>query len=199
MSVEHILTGSEIGMTFNRRTIFRDLTFSVGAGQTLLVTGRNGSGKSTLVKIIADLLTPSHGRVSRAAGGLGFVAPYLQLFDEFSAHENLALGAGLRGERYDAARGEELLVRVGLNPRRSDPIRTFSSGMKQRLKYAFGLLTRPATLILDEPMSNLDQDGVTMVRRIMTEQQGGGILVVATNDLTDLEHYDLRVDLNVTA
>jgi heme exporter protein A len=191
------LEGTGLAMSFNRRAIFRDVAFRIGVGQTLLVTGRNGSGKSTLVKIIAGVLTPTRGTVRRGATGLGLVAPYLHLFDEFSARENLSLGAGLRGELYDAARGDELLARVGLNPERPDPIRTYSSGMKQRVKYAFALLNRPETLVLDEPMSNLDHDGTDMVRGVMAEQRKTGMLIIATNDLTDVDQFEVRVDLNV--
>jgi heme exporter protein A len=197
MTATGYIEGAALGMTFNRRAIFRDITFRVETGQTLLVTGRNGSGKSTLVKIVAGVLTPTRGKLIRAAHGLGLVAPYLQLFDEFSARENLALGAGLRGEAYDATRGDELLTLVGLNPDRPDPIRTYSSGMKQRVKYAFALLNRPATLVLDEPMSNLDHDGIAVVRRVMEEHRREGVLIIATNDLTDVDQYDTRVDLNV--
>lgn len=191
------LEASGLAMTFNRRPIFRDVAFRVAGGQTMLVTGRNGSGKSTLVKIIAGVLTPTRGSIARRAEGIGLVSPYLQLFDEFSARENLALGAGLCGEPYDAARGDELLSFVGLNPVRPDPIRTYSSGMKQRVKYAFAMLNAPDTLILDEPMSNLDHDGTEMVRRVIAEHRKKGILIIATNDLTDVDTYEARVDLNV--
>ncbi|MBM2842063.1 MAG: lipoprotein-releasing system ATP-binding protein lolD, partial [Bacteroidetes bacterium] len=75
------------------------------------------------------------------------------------------------------------------------PVRTFSSGMKQRVKYAFALIHQPPILILDEPMANLDSSGVEMVRDIMKKQWQDGILVVATNDITDVEEYDHRVDL----
>jgi heme exporter protein A len=75
----------------------------------------------------------------------------------------------------------------------------FSSGMKQRLKYALALAPRPRILILDEPMSNLDADGMLIVRGIMHEQRMRGILVVATNDLADIDLYERKVDLNVSA
>src|SRR5512143_3973713 len=101
------LSASGIRKVFNRRTIFRDVAFDVASGQTLLVSGRNGSGKSTLVKIIAGVLTPTDGQVSMTGGGiegtgahtmhLGLVSPYLQLYEEFTARENLELGLSLRG------------------------------------------------------------------------------------------------------
>jgi len=195
-----------IRKVFNRRVIFRDVSFSLEEGKVLLVTGRNGSGKSTLVKIVSHVLSPTAGSVTFTDGGgpvkgavarhLGLVSPYLQLYDEFTASEHLDMAMTLRGLRPDPAGADALLERVGLFPRRNDPVRTYSSGMKQRLKYAFALLHRPAVLLLDEPMSNLDAEGIGMVRGVMDEQRAAGILVVATNDLTDLERYDERVDLN---
>lgn len=198
------LRGTDLKKVFNRRTIFSGVSFTVSSGETLLITGRNGSGKSTLVKILSGVLTPSAGSVElegtlavrEIQGMIGLVSPYLQMFEEFSARENLAIAAGLRGLTFDGAVADALLSRVALYPRRHDPVRTYSSGMKQRVKYAFALLHRPVILILDEPMSNLDEDGIAIVRTIMEEHRVGGALVVATNDMSDIASFDRRVDLN---
>ena len=115
---------------------------------------------------------------------------------EFSARENVQFALAIRGRKPDDGRVDELLNRVGLFERRNDAVRTYSSGMKQRVTYAFALAHRPPVLLLDEPMSNLDAEGISIVRDIMSRQRNEGILVVATNDLTDIDHYDIRVDLN---
>ncbi len=201
------LQGSALRKVFNRRTIFDRVEFEAREGQTLLITGRNGSGKSTLVKIISRVLTPSAGSVSLTlgaapvgelawAGAVGLVSPYLQLYDEFSARENLKLALAMRGSRADPERIAALLGDVALASRADDPLRTYSSGMKQRAKYAFALVHRPPVLILDEPMANLDAEGIAIVRRLMAAQRGSGLLVVATNDLSDIDTHDFRVDLN---
>jgi heme exporter protein A len=195
--------------TFNRRVIFKDISFVLTNHQVLRVTGRNGSGKSTLVKIIAHTLTPSRGSVrfrpenSRDESEspqrvIGLVSPYLQMYDEFSALENLQFALRIRGLRPNTGRMETLLSTVGLFARRHDAVRTYSSGMKQRLKYAFALVHMPPVLILDEPMANLDAEGMEIVRRIMNEQRSTGILIVATNDATDLDSFDHQIDLNAT-
>lgn len=200
------IAGEGLRKEYNRRTVFRDVSFSASSGETLLITGRNGSGKSTLVKIICGVLTPGGGTFSFTAdpdephrdrrGLFGLVSPYLQMFEEFSAVENLAIAMGIRGLPFDPARADALLERVAIFPRRHDPVRTYSSGMKQRVKYAFALIHTPPVLVLDEPMSNLDGEGIAIVRAIMAEQRRSGILVVATNDLSDLDTYERRVDLN---
>jgi heme exporter protein A len=200
------LIGQGLRKEYDRRTVFRDVSFTVSSGEALLVTGRNGSGKSTLVKIICGVLTPGGGTLSlnpssHDAGRdrraqFGLVSPYLQMFEEFSAVENLALAMGIRGLTFDPGAADALLERVALYPRRHDPVRTYSSGMKQRVKYAFALLHSPEVLVLDEPMSNLDVEGVDVVRAIMAEHRRHGILVVATNDMSDIDTFERRVDLN---
>jgi heme exporter protein A len=207
--VELSLAGNNLKKLFNWRVIFRDISFEVVRGQTLLITGRNGSGKSTLVKMISGVLTPTSGTVTihRAGDGkkegdpdlLGLVSPYLQMYDEFSARENIQYALSIRGRKTDEPWIDELMKRVGLFERQHDAVRTYSSGMKQRVKYAFALCHRPPVLLLDEPMANLDSDGIAIVRNIMSMQRNEGILVVATNDLTDIDRYDLRVDLNATS
>ncbi len=191
---------------FNRRTIFRNISFVVEEGQTLLITGRNGSGKSTLAKLIADVLSPTDGTLHLSVGGepvaehrvrwIGFVSPYLQLYEEFTALENLALGMSIRGEKPADSEARSLLETLGLSGRVDDEVRTYSSGMKQRVKYAFALIHRPPVLVLDEPMSNLDTEGIAAVRDNMKRQVAEGMLIVATNDLSDVEKFDRRIDLN---
>jgi heme exporter protein A len=206
MTPQVTITAKALKKVFNRRVIFESVSFSLAGTQTLLISGRNGSGKSTLVKIIAGVLSPTGGSLTMSAGGvegdfgrqalIGLVSPYLQMYEEFSADENLRHASAIRGLAYDREFAHELLHRVALFSRKDDPVRTYSSGMKQRMKYVFALVHRPGVLILDEPMSNLDAEGIEVVRGVMDEHRRGGTLIVATNDLTDLAAYDERVDLN---
>ena len=196
----------ELKKAFNRRVIFQNLSFSLAQHQTLLVTGKNGSGKSTLVKILGSVLTPTAGTVTVTSdftgrdhsplADIGLVSPYLMMYDEFSAVENLSLALAIRGMSPHAAEIDALLEKVSLYDRRHDLVRTYSSGMKQRVKYAFALVHHPAILLLDEPMANLDNEGIDIVHRVMEEQRERGILIVATSDLSDIDSYDLRVDMN---
>ena len=140
-----------LARVFNRRRIFAGISFTLEPGKVLVITGRNGSGKSTLVKILTQLLSPSAGSVSYRDGGreleererldaVGLVSPYLQLYDEFSARENLHLAMAMRGAGVEEGRVTELLERVALGSRGDDPVGAYSSGMKQRAKYALALV-----------------------------------------------------------
>ena len=174
--------------------------------RSIAVTGPNGSGKSTLVKIIAGVLSPSSGSVQLELGTtsiprqqfferLGLVSPYLQLYDEFTAWENLDFVRKIRGLNAGDDVLNEQLTMVKLFERRHDIVRTFSSGMKQRLKYAFALLHRPAVLLLDEPTTNLDEEGVATVNAIIEQQRSRGIVIVATNDPAEARQCDEILDL----
>jgi heme exporter protein A len=188
------MTATDIAKDFNRRPIFRDISFSLSSPSSLAITGKNGAGKSTLSKILAGLIGSTRGSITYTLNDeqvgiekfkhyIGFVSPYLNLYDEFTAMENLQLLSRIRATtQQNEVRMKELLNLVNLWQRRDDLVGTFSSGMKQRLKYAFALLHNPIVLILDEPTSNLDEEGIEFVQGIVKQQKEEGVLVVATND-----------------
>lgn len=201
------LVATSLGMRYGRRVLFRRLSFETAGGQALAVTGANGSGKSTLLRILAGVLTPRKGEVALTVDGtsvaaadrplrVGLVAPYLNVYDGFSARENLAFLARTRGLPDAAARIEAVLELVELADRADDLVATFSSGMKQRVKYAAALLAEPPLLLLDEPSANLDAAGVAMVERIMAHQRAAErLLVVATNVPDEAARCDHRIDI----
>jgi len=189
-----IIAATGVAKDFNRRPIFRDISFSLSSPSSLAITGKNGAGKSTLSKILAGLVSSTRGSIAYTLNDkqvgieefkhdIGFVSPYLNLYDEFTALENLQLLSRIRATtQQNEVRMKELLNLVNLWKRRDDLVGTFSSGMKQRLKYAFALLHNPIVLILDEPTSNLDEEGIEFVQRIVKQQKEEGVLIVATND-----------------
>jgi heme exporter protein A len=203
------VTAKGIAKDYNRRPIFRDISFSLSSPSSLAITGKNGAGKSTLSKIAAGLLSSTRGTLTYTMNekqvgieifkhSLGFVSPYLNFYDEFTAMENLQLLSRIRAaDQYDDDRINKLLDLVNLWHRRNDLVGTFSSGMKQRLKYAFALIHSPSLLILDEPTSNLDKEGIEIVRYIVNRQKEEGILVIATNDKEEAGWCKNEVHLEV--
>ena len=188
------ITANGLSKDFNRSAIFNDISFSLSTPASLSITGKNGAGKSTLLKILAGLLSSTRGSITCSVNEkqieieefkhyIGFVSPYLNLYDEFTALENLQFLSRIRSATpQNSKRIKELLMLVGLWNRRDDMVSTFSSGMKQRLKYAFALLHNPAVLILDEPTSNLDAEGIEVIKQIILEQKKTNILIIATNN-----------------
>ncbi|GAB5521332.1 MAG: ABC transporter ATP-binding protein [Rhodothermales bacterium] len=191
------LIADDLTKRFRRRVLFRELSFSVQPGAPLAITGANGSGKSTLVKILAGVLRPTKGRVHLTIGGnalsstdhplsVGLVAPYFQVYEGLSPWENLAFIAQARRLADAEARIERLLDQVQLAHRSNDLVKTFSSGMKQRVRFAVALIADPPLLLLDEPTSNLDDIGREMVHGFITQHRDAGrLLVIATNDPAD--------------
>jgi len=190
---------------FDRRTVLRDVSLKAHGGMIFGITGANGSGKSTLLGILAGLLTPSAGLVRCLVNSkelppedrynaLGFVAPYLALYEEFSPMELLRITAQMRGVLFTPTmenHAHHLLERVRLSGREHDDIRTFSSGMKQRVKYALALLHSPPILMVDEPMTNLDPSGMTIIEELILQHKtAGGLVVMATNDARDIALCD---------
>lgn len=196
------LEARHLSRRFGRRVLFRELSYRLSGGRSLAVTGANGSGKSTLLRILAGVLRPSRGEVALWVHGqrvppevrplqTGLVAPYLNVYDGFTARENLAFVARARRLPGATRRIEHALEQVGLLDRADDFVATYSSGMKQRVKFALALLTEPPLLLLDEPSSNLDQAGLAMVDRVVAHQRAAErLLVVATNAAEEAARCD---------
>jgi|WetSurMetagenome_2_1015567.scaffolds.fasta_scaffold85741_3 heme exporter protein A len=189
----YTLTVENLARFFGPRLVFKEVSFSLSSGQSLAVTGRNGSGKTTLLRLLAGLSSPSKGKISFSRDGqkltraeyrrsTSYVGPELTLYDNLTAVENLRFFATMRGVELDANSIERILADVQLAGRGGDFYGAYSSGMKLRLKYAVALLGDPALLLLDEPTSNLDEDGKRIVSEIIARQTATGILIIATNE-----------------
>jgi heme exporter protein A len=195
-----------ISKKFNSNKIFEDINLEIENSQSLVVTGPNGSGKSTLLKIIAGLMRPTKGSVlffengtglspAQARNLIGFISADLKLYNELTAFENMEFFSRIRGLDLTEEHIRDNLSFAGLASRDNEPVKNFSSGMRQRLKLAFAVLNRPAALILDEPFTNLDDRGASIVREIMAEQKKRGVLILATSNPGECPEAERTVDL----
>jgi heme exporter protein A len=178
--------------------IFKNISVEITNGDVLGITGANGSGKSTFLKILSGTLLPSNGTVELQLNKniipaeqfhrhIGFVSPYLALYEEFTPLEHCAITSEMRGLSFKKEKADTLLEHFGLFKRRDSQIRAFSSGMKQRVKYILALLHEPEILFLDEPTTNFDAVGVLAVEQIISAfKNSGKSVVVATNDEREL-------------
>jgi len=194
----YTLTLQDVTKIFGRRLIFDKINYEFKSGSVYGLAGKNGSGKSTLAKIIAGIISPTRGKVLHKQDDsliisenlhdhLGFVSPYLVLYDEFTAGENLHHFTRIRGSKTDDEKIKFWLDKFNLYDRRNDQLKGFSSGMKQRMKIIFALLHEPQLIIFDEPTSNLDNEGKEKVYEIINEQGEKNIVIVASNETGDLE------------
>lgn len=193
-----------IGKYFGERKIFSNINFEISSGSSISITGPNGSGKTTLMRIISGLINPTDGNVSyfnnsnelsvrEKYNHLGLVGPYLELYDDLTAMENLRFFSKMKRISNQDNIIFDLLEKMNLSGHESDLVKNYSSGMKQRLKYVFALLDSPEILLVDEPTSNLDKEGINTVYEIMENQKSEGILIIATNDEADLKFGDRQI------
>ncbi len=187
------LKAVNLSKRFGQRTVFSGINLDLNSGDSVAITGSNGAGKTTLIKLLVRIVRPSSGHVAYLDNGsaldedalrsrVSFVSPYLNLYDQLSGEENLNFFTSVRGGNITGKEIESLLNKVGLAQRGLDLVATYSTGMKQRLKYALALSNDPKFLFLDEPMSALDDSGKDIVKRIIDEYRNNCIIVLATNE-----------------
>ncbi len=187
--------------------VCKRLSFNVNDAEIAALSGRNGAGKSTVMKMIAGVLQSTGGSIQLLRNGkivsaeerqssVGFVSPYLQLYEEFSLWEHCCLDAELRGRHFESEDVEHLIRLFGLWERKDNLLRTYSSGMKQRAKMIVALWHRPQLLLVDEPTTNVDEAGVETIYRCLHDRNlCPGIRIVATNELRDLQQCSMTIPI----
>jgi ABC-type multidrug transport system ATPase subunit len=185
------ITLIDAGKRFNRDWIFRHFHYEFITSQTYAITGPNGSGKSTLLQALAGSIGMSEGGISYANDSsiqpdqvfqhLSIAAPYLEVIEEMTAMEFLRFHASFKPLLSDWT-VKEILVRVGLGGAADKQIRYYSSGMKQRVRLAQAMFSDVPLVLLDEPCTNLDKDGIALYRQLIGELGRGRLFVVSSND-----------------
>ncbi len=189
---------SMLSKRFGRRTAVRNVSFTVRTGHIHGLLGPNGAGKTTTLRLLLGTVRPDAGTIEFGGaavapdlprgqcGVAGFVGtpgfyPYL------TASRNVELLSALTGPAA-AGRVEELLTLVGLADRAQSKVRTFSTGMRQRLALAAALIGEPDILIVDEPAAGLDPAGLRALSTMLTELTDRGCTVVlSSHDLDEVE------------
>jgi ABC-2 type transport system ATP-binding protein len=141
---------------FGDRVALRDVSVSVEPGELLAIIGPNGAGKTTLLSILAGILAPDSGELSRPAREIGWVPQQAAVYGKLSVRENLRLFARLEKVAEPDGVVARMLEQTGLADRADDELGTLSGGNRQRVNIAVGLLSDPPVLLLDEPSSSLD-------------------------------------------
>ena len=206
-----------LGKRFRYEWIFKNLSHTFENGKSYAVLGPNGSGKSTLMKILSGHLTPSAGHITfynhdKKTDGdavyplISYAAPYIDLIEELTLSEIIAfhsrfkpLSKKLSGSN-STAKTTALIDLLGFQKSKNKEIRFFSSGMKQRLKLALAVCSETPILLLDEPTTNLDAQGVAWYQNLVkdyvldisTQQR---LVIVASNIEHDYLFCDEKLDI----
>jgi heme ABC exporter ATP-binding subunit CcmA len=176
---------------FGPKLVLRGVDLRLERGATLALVGPNGAGKTTLLRVLATLARPDAGcarvwsyDIVRDAAALrqvvGYVGHQPHLYEELTAHENLAFFARMYGLAHAGDRARALLARVGLSGRANDRVRTLSRGQLQRLSLARGILHDPAVLLLDEPETGLDEAASALLEALLAERRASGQSTIMT-------------------
>ena len=194
-----------VGKRYRMEWILRGISLQFEADKQYAITGPNGSGKSTLLKILSSHLTPSKGKVryfhglkaldhTTAYRHLSYAAPYIELIEELTLWEALQFHLRFKPLRDNMA-ANDVLELLHFNKARNKPIRDFSSGMKQRLKLALAICSDTPLLLLDEPTTNLDKEGVAWYRNLIESYSPGRLLIVASNVDVDFDFCEEKVSI----
>ena len=188
------------GRRFNQEWIFRDLTYQFKSGGKYAVLGPNGSGKSTLLSMVMGNLSPSEGSViyhdtkgeipvESLYKQISFAAPYLDLIEEFTLQETIEFHFKFKAFQQGMDL-DKVLERLGLAKSQDKALKYFSSGMKQRTKLVLACCSATPILLLDEPTSNLDVQGVDWYQELIREYTANRLVVVCSNQEAEYSFCD---------
>jgi lipopolysaccharide export system ATP-binding protein len=177
--------------SYGGRVVVDDVTIEVEAGVVHGLLGPNGAGKSTVFRMIAGVERPDRGAVeldgasllglplhARARRGVAWLPQEDTLFRELTARQNVQLAVEVTGGGGSA---DELLRRVGLGDRASDPVPGLSGGERRRLQIARLLALRPQLLLLDEPFAGVDPVAVAGLAALIRGVAADGVAVLVTD------------------
>jgi ABC-type multidrug transport system ATPase subunit len=185
------IEAQDIGKKFNTEWIFRHVNYTFEDHLAYAILGRNGSGKSTLLQVIAGSLHPTEGKIKYVVSGkeippekifqhLSIVAPYQELIEDFTLMELLKFHFSFKSI-ISGHTIPQIIDLLEFKNTGNNPIRLFSSGMKQRVKLALAVLSDVPLLLLDEPTMNLDQAGIDWYLSILKEFAGKRTIIVCSN------------------
>ena len=193
LSIRHL------SFSYNERELLNNYSLEVASGQTMAIVGPSGSGKSTLLRLTAGLLVASHGEILINGINVSATPTHLrsvgldfqdnQLFTHLNVFNNVAFGLKMAHQSRSAiaARCEELLNLVGLTEHSQQSVSTLSGGQAKRVALARALAPKPQVLLLDEPLTGLDDELhdrlATDLRQILQTSKTTALLV--THDLAE--------------
>lgn len=197
---------TNIGKRFNRDWIFRNLSFQFSSGKRYAITGPNGSGKSTLLQIIAGATTFNEGNISYSEQNtlanpstvfskVAMVAPYMELVEEMTPIEFYNFHEKMKGWMPSFSI-KEIIDLVQLSAAANKQIRYFSSGMKQRIKLGQAFFSNAPILLLDEPLTNLDEAGITLYHHFIQQYHFQRLIIISSNDLEEYNFCDEILSIN---
>jgi ABC-type multidrug transport system ATPase subunit len=185
---------------FRQEYVVRDFSYHFQSGNAYAITGPNGSGKSTLLQLIALFSLPNSGTIEMIGidpelvySKIIFAAPYVELIEEYTLTEHLQI---LRRNHYLPASVtiESLEEFIELQPDRVKSIKNYSSGMRQKIKLGFALLSQRPILLLDEPTTNFDEQAKQWFFNRLNEQRHK-LIIIASNEKQEIDFCTEKISI----
>ena len=183
---------TNLGKRYNKEWIFRNLSFQFDINKHYAITGPNGSGKSTLLQIIAGSVIHNEGKIDYYLQGktiepekiftiISYAAPYLDLVEEMTLSEFLNFHHNMKSwiSQVDT---QQIIFLLGLEKSAHKQIRYYSSGMKQRVKLAQAIFSNVPAVLLDEPATNLDEEGIQLYKTLVENYCQNRLVIISSND-----------------
>ena len=199
------ITLKNIGRRFNRDWIFRGVNHTFTTGESYAILGPNGSGKSTLLQVLNGSLAPSEGtidftfddkpvEIDKVFTHLSLAAPYLEVIEEFTLSEMIDFHFKFKNYKPGVDK-KEIITLLNLPKSENKLIKYFSSGMKQRLKLILAFCADTPMLMLDEPTSNLDVQGVDWYLNLVQQFAAGRLTIVCSNQEQEYSFCNHRLNI----
>jgi heme ABC exporter ATP-binding subunit CcmA len=198
-----ILKVTTLSKYFNLSPIFRDFSLTVNSGEKIGLNGPNGSGKTTLLKMISGITSIDSGEIqinglevnpeqTNSRKNVFYLGHSVGLYPGLTGQENLEFMAGLYSQSTSTI--PDILSKVGLGTNKSKLLKFYSQGMRQRLKLASALVIDPNVLLLDEPLTGLDPDGIQLFETILSNWDSRGkTMVIVSHNLDWLSRITDRI------
>ena len=196
---------SDTGKRFNRGWIFRHFTYTFESGGSYAITGPNGSGKSTLLQVISGALHFNEGNIQYSTPGkqlsieeiykhVAICAPYLEVVEEMTLTEFLSFHQNFKS-LLPGITIDQIISLLGLKGAADKQIRYYSSGMKQRVKLAQCIFSDAAIVLLDEPCTNLDSNGIELYHDLIQKYCRDRIVIVSSNDKVEYDFCNSTINI----
>ncbi len=195
---------NKAGKRFNRDWIFRNLTFQFESGNSYAIIGSNGSGKSTFLQVISGAYHLNEGHCTWTDGAtlpvekvyrhIAYCAPYLELIEEMTLLEFLEFHQHFK-PFVAGMTPKKIIEEIGMQAAAHKRIQQFSSGMKQRAKLAQCIYSDVPVLLLDEPCTNLDRQGIDLYYTLIDQYAKNRLVLVGSNDEVEYKFCTQRLNI----
>jgi ABC-2 type transport system ATP-binding protein len=206
MENTEIIKVQHLAKNFGSFQAVKDVSFTVNKGDVFGFLGPNGAGKSTTIRCMLSLIKADNGQIqlfgkdlqkhrNEILSKVGSIIEKPDFYRYLSAEKNLSIFARISGKDVSKREIAEMLDFVGLNGRNRDKVGGFSHGMKQRLGIAQTLLHQPDLIVLDEPTTGLDPQGIVEIRNLILrlKSEQNKTVILSSHQLSEIELISNRM------